>query len=166
MSDTHDVLDLSSKANRLELLDKAKNVRYDPIELNNALIDQLEHTRKYLGVSQTYFAELLGVTKDFYCKMIKHSPQRYLHVDTLITYCKLFGFDISGLLGETILNTADPTLREMAMFLSELSDETLRAMGNVIAESNEDDEVKAMGAALIKDLIKEDSASTESPVNP
>ena len=87
-------------------------------------------------------------------------------MDTLITYCKLFGFDISGLLGETILNTADPTLREMAMFLSELSDETLRAMGNVIAESNEDDEVKAMGAALIKDLIKEDSASTESPVNP
>ena len=64
MSDTHDVLDLSSKANRLELLDKAKNVRYDPIELNNALIDQLEHTRKYLGVSQTYFAELLGVTKE------------------------------------------------------------------------------------------------------
>lgn len=163
MDKTYNQYNLLTKAGKEELRQKAKKIRYNPIALNNMLVQQLEHTRQSLGLTQAYFSELLGVTRDFYCKMVKAEPLRYVHVDTLITYCKLFGYDIADILDEAVLNSSDSALRETAMYLSRLSGDTLSALAKTIADSSEDEQTKQQGIVLLTHLASKDATEEDNP---
>lgn len=135
---------------KVELLRKTESVRTDTDKIEKLIIRQIEYTRKRYGFTQIYFSKLLGVSNQFYSKMTL--GQREPPIFLLIRYCQIFGLDISGLVAEEYLNSTDTVLRELAMYMTLLSDKTISALTDTIADSDESDRIKERGELLLDRL--------------
>ena len=82
-----------------------------------------------------------------------------MSLTTFLVVCRLFGYDISKLVGESYLDSADSVFRERALFWGQLRTDTINEMAEVLSNSSEDETVKKRGAALfeaLKKVIKSD----------
>lgn len=139
--------DLSTEAGRAEFFDQAERVKITLEQFSRIFIDQVEYTRRIHHISKRYMSHLLGVSEGFYGKMTQH--ERNVQAIMVINYCRIFGMDISGITNESLLRESDPVIRETAMYMASLSNETLHKIEETIQQSNESDIAKQRGKKLL-----------------
>ena len=143
-------IDFSTEEGRAEFYEATKRIRISNEEALGTVIDQFEYTRKQINVTKQYFSTLLGIDPSYYLRMVKYKCKVPLPV--LINYCRIFGMDITALTEESLLNASDSAIRETAMYLGRLSNDTLAKVEAVIADSSEDSRTKEHGKILFEKL--------------
>ena len=73
-----------------------------------------------------------------------------MSLTTFLVVCRLFGYDISKLVGESYLDSADSVFRELALFWGQLRTDTINEMAEVLSNSSEDETVKNAGQPCLK----------------
>lgn len=119
-------------------------------KLEENIVRQIETIRVSEKLSIQDFAELIGVPYSTYNKITY--LQRKLSLGTFIAVCRLFGYDISKLVGESYLNSSDSVFRELAMFLGQIQPDTINAMLTALLDSSEDSATKERGKILFDAL--------------
>lgn len=119
-------------------------------ELEKKVVAQIEVFRRQRKITVTDFAELLGLNRVAYYKLI--SQNRKLDTQTFFTFCRLFRFDIATITGESWLDSQNSMLRELAVLLGQLSPDTLKDISSVIANSQEQTQIKERGTKLLSSL--------------
>lgn len=116
-------------------------------EFEAALIKQLEHIRLSEGLSIDDYCRLLDISKSLYYRIINGS--RKMQLSILLKVCRLFNYDLSTLLGEAYLDSADSVFRETALLLGRLSPETISSIRTTIDSSNNEDEATKKRAEIL-----------------
>ena len=144
-------VDFSTAEGREQFAEEARHKRLSQEQFNDIIADQLEYTRKKYGLKKRYFASILDISEQYYGKMSTH--ERMVTVSALINYCRLFGMDISAITNEALLNESDPVIRETAIYLASLSNDTLAKIEDVIQKSGETDTAKKRGITLLEKML-------------
>ena len=142
----------ASMAMRCQYEASAQKINGTNKELESKVVAQIELYRKKLGMKATDYAALLGVTKEVYYKLV--SQNRQLDIYTFFTFCRLFRFDLASVAGDAWASEQDATLRELSIFLGQLSPATLQKMADTLAASSEPQQTKERGAVLINGLFE------------
>lgn len=133
-------------------LSASKYIRETTPKLEENIIRQIETIRISEKLSASDFCELIDMPYSSYVKISR--LERKLNLASFLTVCRIFGYDISKLVGESYLNDADSVFRELAIFLGQLHSDTIKEMAQVLSNSSEDKSVKKHGAALFEALEK------------
>lgn len=138
-------------------LPASEYIRSTTPKLEDNIVRQIETIRISEKLSARDFSELLDLPYGTYVKISR--LERKMSLTTFLVVCRLFGYDISKLVGESYLDSADSVFRELALFLGQLRTDTINEMAEVLSNSSEDETVKKRGAALfeaLKKVIKSD----------
>lgn len=138
-----------------ELLRQSSLVLDSNYEIERAIINQIEFVRKQYGLNHEKFSTLLGVPRNSYSK-ITSDQGRNIPFMVLLTFCRLFGYDLSQLYSESVLENTDTVIRELAVFLTTLSDESIEGIKKVISASEKTQESKDYGEELLDKLKRID----------
>lgn len=126
-------------------------------KLEENIVRQIETIRVSEKLSVRDFCELLDMPYSTYVKTAR--LERKLNFSTFLIVCRLFGYDISKLAGESYLNSSESVFRELAMFLGQLRPETIKEISNALLASSENEAIKTHGTALfqaLKDVVERD----------
>ncbi len=123
-------------------------------DLYKPLIQEMEHVRIREGLPKRRFSVLLGLHESHYSKITK--TERMMSTESLLQFCRLFGYDISTLINSAYLRNADSVFLESAMWLSRLDNETLEDMIQLLQKSDEPEASKKLGTTLLEKLISYD----------
>lgn len=134
---------------------QSENGFYTLKDFNHILKNQFEYTRLKEKLSIAEFSSRLGIGKARYYKLTEGNCNFQLM--DLVNYCQVYGYDISGLVAETVLNSSDTVLREIAVYMASLSDDTLNLVKDAIQTSAESEQRKKRGELLIDKLIESGS---------
>lgn len=134
-----------------KLLRQSQLVLDSNYEVERAIIDQIEFVRREYGFNHEKFSTLLGVPKNSYSKLTSDQG-RNIPFMVLLTFCRLFGYDLSQLYTESLLESTDTVIRELAVFLTTLSDETVDRIEAAITSSTEPQDRKDYAEELLNKL--------------
>lgn len=134
-----------------KLLRQSQLVLDSNYEVERAIIDQIEFVRREYGFNHEKFSTLLGVPKNSYSKLTSDQG-RNIPFMVLLTFCRLFGYDLSQLYTESLLESTDTVIRELAVFLTTLSDETVDRIEAAITASTEPQDRKDYAEELLNKL--------------
>lgn len=140
-----------SHSEKLILEKKAKIVRSNCADLIDLILQQMEVTRNQHGYTKGEFGRMLGFPDTYYSKLTTKVRDSF-YVTNFITYCRLFGLDISRLVRRSYLDTADSVLQETAVFLARLEPDTLDSINEAISQSKESASNKKQADLLISHL--------------
>lgn len=136
---------------REHLMSVAQKVRESNDEIEDMIRAQMEHTRRYYDFTEMDFSTLLGMERSFYSRrIIRGLP---LNVQSLLTFCRTFGYDLSNLVNSAYLDSHDSVLRETAVFLSGLPVETIQKIKDAVQNSDDTDSRKRQGELLMSRLM-------------
>ena len=133
-------------------LSASKYIRETTPKLEENIIRQIETIRISEKLSVRDFCELLDMSYSSYVKIPRF--ERKLNLTTFLIVCRLFGYDISKLVGESYLDSADSVFRELAVFLGQLHGDTIQKIVEALSDSSEDETTKKHGEALLEALGK------------
>lgn len=133
-------------------LSASEYIRTTTPKLEKNIIRQIETIRVSEKLSVRDFCELLDTPYSTYVKISR--LERKLNLTTFLIVCRLFGYDISKLVGESYLDSADSVFRELAVFLGQLQTDTIKEMAGALSDSSENESVKKHGEALFEALEK------------
>lgn len=133
-------------------LSASEYIRTTTPKLEENIVRQIETIRISEKLSVRDFCELLDMPYSTYVKISR--LERKLNLGTFLVVCRLFGYDISKLVGESYLDSADSVFRELAVFLGQLHADTIKELAGALSGSSEDEAVKKHGAALFEALGK------------
>lgn len=118
--------------------------------LEERIIQQIDVMRTSERLTINEMCEFTGITYSSYMKII--NSKRKLKLCDFLIICRLLGCDISKLVGESYLDSADSVFRELAIYFGQLQTETIEALAKVLAESSESDLMKKHGKTLFEAL--------------
>lgn len=136
-----------------DLLEESRLIQSSNYEVERAIIQQIEFVRRQHGLNHSQFSALLGIPKNSYSK-ITSDQSRNIPFLCLLTFCRLFGYDLTQLYNESFLETADSVVRELAILLTTLSDDTIDTINSVIAQSQEPENRKEYTKELLEQIKK------------
>lgn len=131
---------------------KSEILQSSDIKILELILQQMEVTRQQHNYTKAEFGKILGLPDTSYSKLTKQQDRKGISVKTLVLYCRLFGLDLSTIVGRSYLDSADSVLRETAMFLARLNPETIDLIDTVIEESEESDSNKKQAKLLLTHL--------------
>ena len=140
-----------------ELLNDAKKIHDSNDDIQSKIAAQMEWTRQDMKLTASEFAQLLGTSLSTCHKQLK--GERPILFATFLTFCRIFGFDISDIVGRAYLDSEDSVLRETAVLLSGLSDKTIDGIIAAIDASEESAAKKTRASTLLNEMKKVQGAA-------
>ena len=133
-----------------ELKGDADRINETNSSIRKVIAKQMEYTRIKCGITQNEFPTLLGISPISYYKF--QTGAREVTIEPFLSFCRLFGLDMSTLIGREYWETSESVMSEVAAAFSGLSDETLDAIMNAVSDSHETAEKKHQIKVLVKTL--------------
>lgn len=87
-----------------------------------------------------------------------------MNADNLLTFCRVFNLDITTVVEESYLRKADAVLRELAVYLAELSDDTLDSIQAALEASDETSSQIRRGIRLFERLRESETQKAKPPI--
>ena len=144
------------------LLEDAKKIQETNPEIKRMIYEHMDYTRRKYNFTQKEFSQILGCSNTTYSHIMQDN--RRMNADNLLTFCRVFNLDITTVVEESYLRKDDAVLRELAVYLAELSDDTLDSIQTAIEASNETSPQIRRGVRLFERLRESETQKAKPPI--
>lgn len=145
-----------------QLLEDSERIRETNPEIKRMIYEHMDFTRRKYNFTQKEYSQILGCSNSTYSHIMQDN--RKLNSDCLLTFCRVFNLDLTTIVEESYLRNSDTVIRELAVYLAELSDETLDSIQATLESSGETDSQIRRGVRLFEHLRESEVKTTKPPI--